>query len=74
MDYKKTETEILEATKEFARFHNIHCDDLTETLILNAMRELNKCFIGGVVGRSEQLCDHLKDKRASVKSHGKNFC
>ena len=30
--------------------------------------------LADVVGRSEQLCDHPKDKRASIKSHGKDFC
>ena len=33
-----------------------------------------QCNIADVVGRSEQLCDHPKDKRASIKSHGKDFC
>lgn len=27
-----------------------------------------------VVDKSEQLCDHPIDKRASFKSHGKDFC
>ena len=57
MDYKKTETEIIEATKEFAIINNIHYDELTESMILNAMRELNKCFIADVVRQSEQLCE-----------------
>ena len=30
--------------------------------------------IDNVVGRSEQLCDHPTNKRASFKSHGKDFC
>tara|TARA_R110000796_G_scaffold89791_1_gene193428 strand:+ start:257 stop:517 length:261 start_codon:yes stop_codon:yes gene_type:complete len=50
MDYKKTETEIIEATKDFATINNIHYDELTESMILNAMRELNKCFIADVSG------------------------
>jgi len=48
MYYKKTETEIIEATKEFATINNIHYDESTESVILNAMRELNKCFIASV--------------------------
>lgn len=55
MDYKKTEKEIIKATKEFATINNIHYDELTESMILNAMRELNKCFISGVSQGSEQL-------------------
>lgn len=57
MDYKKTENEIIEATKEFATINNIHYDELTESMILNAMRELNKCFISGVV---KPCCDNLE--------------
>ncbi len=55
MDYKKTETEIVEATKEFATINNIHYDELTESMILNAMRELNKCFIADAVVRFNAL-------------------
>lgn len=33
------EQEIMSATKEFARVNNIHFDDLTESMVLNAMRE-----------------------------------
>jgi len=40
MDYKKIEKEIIKETKEFAKIHNIHYDNLTESMILNAMREL----------------------------------
>ena len=60
MDYKKTEKEIIEATKEFATLHNIHYDELTESMIVNAMRELNKCFISGVSQQSELLIDFLE--------------
>jgi hypothetical protein len=56
MDYKKTETEIIEATKEFATINNIHYDELTESMILNAMRELNECFIADVVVPKGTLC------------------
>ena len=48
MDYQKTENEIIEATKEFATINNIHYDELTESMITNAVRELNKCFISHV--------------------------
>jgi len=40
MDYKKIEKEIIEETKAFAKSHNIHYDKITESMILNAMREL----------------------------------
>jgi hypothetical protein len=36
----KEEQEIIESTKEFAKAHNIHYDQMTENMILNAMREL----------------------------------
>ena len=45
MDYKNTEKEIIKATKEFARINDIHYDELTESMVLNALRELNKWFI-----------------------------
>jgi|TARA_B110000444_G_C18629120_1_gene495962 hypothetical protein len=35
----KEEQEIIESTKEFAKAHNIHYDQMTENMILNAMRE-----------------------------------
>ena len=57
IDYKKIEADIIEATKEFAMSNNIHYDSLIESMILNAMRELNKRFITDGVGQSEQLCD-----------------
>jgi len=40
MDYKKIEKEIIEETKEFAKIHNIHYDEIIESMIINAMREL----------------------------------
>ena len=40
MDYKKIEKEIIKETKEFAKIHNIHYDEITESMIINAMREL----------------------------------
>ena len=40
MDYKKIEKAIIKETKEFAKIHNIHYDNLTESMIINAMREL----------------------------------
>jgi len=42
---EKTEKEILEETKEFANCHNIHYDDLTESMILNAMRAVAYKFV-----------------------------
>jgi len=42
---KAKETEIIEATKLFATINNIHYDELTESMVLNALRELNKCFL-----------------------------
>ena len=36
------EKEIIEATKKFAAINNIHYDELTESMVLNAMREINK--------------------------------
>ncbi len=35
----KEEQEIIESTKEFAKAHNIHYDQMTGAMILNAMRE-----------------------------------
>ena len=35
----KDEQEIIESTKEFAKAHNIHYYQMTENMILNAMRE-----------------------------------
>jgi len=35
----KEEQEIIESTKEFAKAHNIHYGQMTENMILNAMRE-----------------------------------
>lgn len=40
------ETEIIEATKEFARINGIHFDELTANMILNAMREYLKQSVG----------------------------
>lgn len=36
----KEEQEIIESTKEFAKAHNIHYDQMTENMILNAMRAI----------------------------------
>ncbi len=35
----KNEKNIIEGTKEFAKAHNIHYDQMTENMILNALRE-----------------------------------
>lgn len=45
MNYQKIEKEIIKETKKFAKSNGIHYDKLTESMILNAMRELNKHFI-----------------------------
>jgi hypothetical protein len=49
MDYKKTELQIIKATKEFAASNNIHYNLLTESMVLNAMREFNKCFVDHLI-------------------------
>ena len=36
---EKIEKEIIDATKEFAKNYKIHYDEMTESMILNAMRE-----------------------------------
>jgi hypothetical protein len=49
----KEEQEIIESTKEFAKAHNIHYDQMTENMILNAMTEqlllhnVSKCNCDG---------------------------
>jgi len=43
----KEEQEIIESTKEFAKAHNIHYDQMTENMILNAMREQLNLYIVG---------------------------
>jgi len=35
----KDEQDIIDGTKEFAKAHNIHYDQMTENMILNALRE-----------------------------------
>ena len=67
MDYEKKETEIIEATREFATSHNIHYDSLTESMVLNAMRELNKCFMTNVSGMYRL---GRKSKRAVLDHNG----
>ena len=55
----KEEQEIIESTKEFAKAHNIHYDQMTENMILNAMRE--QLLLHNVVKQSELLtCDNCK--------------
>lgn len=72
MDYKKTETEIVEATKEFATINNIHYDELTESMILNAMRELNKCFIADVI--VPFVCDNCQGKECRKLTRSTSQC
>ena len=36
------EKEIIEATRDFAKRNNVHYDDMTESIILNAIREASK--------------------------------
>lgn len=38
--YNEIEKEVIEATKEFAAHNEIHYDEMTESMIQNAMREL----------------------------------
>lgn len=83
MDYKNTETHIIEATKEFAIINNIHYDELTESMILNAMRELKKYLTSTVSNCADlkqelEVTDKLLNERQRVldaipecKSHGK---
>ena len=49
----KEEQEIIESTKEFAKAHNIHYDQMTENMILNAMTE--QLLLHSVSKRSELL-------------------
>jgi len=43
----KQEQEIINATKQFAKEHGIHFDKMTESMILNAMREYLKVIQDG---------------------------
>ena len=53
----KEEQEIIESTKEFAKVHNIHYDQMTENMILNAMRE--QLLLHNVSQQRELLgCNH----------------
>ena len=54
----KNEKNIIDSTKEFAKFHNIHYDQMTENMILNAMRE--QLILSGVV-TSEKINPPLRD-------------
>lgn len=38
----KLEQDIIDGTKDFAKVNDIHYDELTESMILNAIREVNK--------------------------------
>lgn len=69
------------AEEIYHRFVNYEWNDVGEGLkesileaIETALKEGQKLPIDNVVGRSEQLCDHPTNKRASFKSHGKDFC
>ena len=42
--------------------------------MIEALKQGQSLPIDSVVGQSEQLCDHPTNKRASFKSHGKDFC
>jgi hypothetical protein len=50
MNYKKVEKEIVKATHDFAKSNNVYYDVMTENMILNALRELNKLHITDVSG------------------------
>ena len=50
----------------------IYLSDILEQYLAENQGQLLP--IDSVVGRSEQLCDHPTNKRASFKSHGKDFC
>ena len=50
----KEEQEIIESTKEFAKAHNIHYDQMTENMILNAMRE--QFLLHGVGSSLPKVC------------------
>lgn len=69
----KEEQEIIESTKEFAKAHNIHYDQMTENMILNAMRE--QLLLHDVVGRSEQLgfCMHNLDLTGKCFKCGEQY-
>ena len=58
---KKTakESEILKTTKEFAITNNVHYDDMTESMILNAIREVNVA-LADVSQRSELLVKFIE--------------
>ena len=54
----KEEQEIIESTKEFAKAHNIHYDQMTENMILNAMREQ---LLLHIVSQQRELLDLLTE-------------
>ena len=57
----KEEQEIIESTKEFAKAHNIHYDQMTENMILNAMRE--QLLLHNVVqAKPEKVCELMRQK------------
>ena len=57
----KEEQEIIESTKEFAKTHNIHYDQMTENMILNAMRE--QLLLHNVVqAKPEKVCELMRQK------------
>tara|TARA_R110000851_G_scaffold303458_1_gene461055 strand:- start:43 stop:276 length:234 start_codon:yes stop_codon:yes gene_type:complete len=47
----KNEQDIIDGTKEFAKTHNIHYNQMTENMILNALR--GQLILSGVVQQSE---------------------
>ena len=68
----KEEQEIIESTKEFAKAHNIHYDQMTENMILNAMRE--QLLLHNVSQQRELLVDFWMNlpntnKNKSVAKH-----
>ena len=57
----KEEQEIIESTKEFAKAHNIHYDQMTENMILNALRE--QLLLHNVVqAKPEKVCELMRQK------------
>lgn len=74
------ENEIINSTKEFAAFNNIHFDELTKSMVLNAIREtkalhkhkrmenndkVSEACINTDVSNSANTCKHCGRKNDS---------
>lgn len=73
MNMDELENEIINSTKEFAAFNNIPFDELTQSMLLNAIRETKqKLNIHGVMqGLPIEFVEWLGEHYIKIGRHSK---